>query len=144
MKPRKIILEFLRNAEARLEDAEDALTSGLYGYAFRLAQECVELALKACLKLVDVEYPRKHDVSPVLEKVADRFPEWFRKEVPRLSMFSQRLTSKRELSMYGLEDEDLGPESAISSREAEEAITMAKETLQLCKKLVKQYSRVKK
>ncbi|MCX8200758.1 MAG: hypothetical protein N3H84_01465 [Candidatus Caldarchaeum sp.] len=55
MKPRKISLEFLRNAEARLEDAEDALSSSLYGYAFRLAQEFDKPELKV-LRLVCMEY----------------------------------------------------------------------------------------
>jgi HEPN domain-containing protein len=35
----------------------------------------VELSLKAALKIVAVEYPKKHDVSDVLIQVRNRFPE---------------------------------------------------------------------
>jgi HEPN domain-containing protein len=54
----KIAKSYLRQAEARLEDAEDALLEGNYPYAVRLSQECVEPSLKAVLKAVGIEYPR--------------------------------------------------------------------------------------
>jgi len=72
----KIAKSYLRQAEARLEDAGDALSEGNYPYAVRLSQECVELSLKATLKAVGIDYPKVHDVSDVLEVVSERFPEW--------------------------------------------------------------------
>jgi len=73
----RIARSYLRQAEARLEDARDALSEGNYPYAVRLSQECVELSLKAALKAVGIDYPKVHDVSDVLEVVSERFPEWF-------------------------------------------------------------------
>jgi len=55
----KIAKSYLRQTEARLEDARDALSKGNYPYAVRLSQECVELSLKAALKAVGIDYPNK-------------------------------------------------------------------------------------
>ncbi|MBC7129899.1 HEPN domain-containing protein [Candidatus Bathyarchaeota archaeon] len=38
----RIARSYLRQAEARLEDAKDALLEGNYPYAVRLSQECVD------------------------------------------------------------------------------------------------------
>jgi len=70
----KIAKSYLRQTEARLEDARDALSKGNYPYAVRLSQECVELSLKAALKAVGIDYPKVHDVSDVLEVAARDFP----------------------------------------------------------------------
>ncbi|MHC1628516.1 MAG: HEPN domain-containing protein [Candidatus Nezhaarchaeales archaeon] len=61
-----------------MKDAKEALNDGLY--ALRLSQEAVELSLKASLRLVAIEYPKKHDVSNVLIEVKERYPEWFKSE----------------------------------------------------------------
>ena len=54
---------YLRQAESRLEDAEDAFDDRNYPYCLRLSQECVELSLKASLRLVGIEYPKIHGVQ---------------------------------------------------------------------------------
>ena len=54
---------YLRQASFRLRYAGDALRAGNHPYALRLSQECVELSLKAALRLVGIEYPKVHDVS---------------------------------------------------------------------------------
>lgn len=61
----KIAKSYLHQAEARLNDAKDALLEANYPYAVRLSQECVELSLKASLKIVGIEYPKVHDVSDI-------------------------------------------------------------------------------
>ncbi|MEM4807540.1 MAG: HEPN domain-containing protein, partial [Nitrososphaerota archaeon] len=77
----KIAKSYLRQAEARLKDAKDALAEGNYPYAVRLSQECVELSLKAVLKAVGIDYPKVHDVSDILLDIKERFPEWFKAEI---------------------------------------------------------------
>jgi HEPN domain-containing protein len=104
MKILEIARSYLKQAEARLKDAEEALEEGLYPYALRLSQECVELSLKASLKLVAIEYPKKHDVSDILISVKNRFPEWFQNEISFLANTSKTLSKKREISMYGNEE----------------------------------------
>jgi hypothetical protein len=53
------------------------------------------------LKLVGIEYPKKHDVSDVLSAMIDRFPDWFRDQVPKMAESNKILTKKRESALYG-------------------------------------------
>lgn len=135
----RIATAYLRQAQSRLEDAEEALNDENYPYCLRLSQECIELSLKASLKLVGIEYPKIHDVSDVLLKVRERFPKWFRKELDEIAEASKTLTSKREIAFYGSEEEHLTPEEVIGREEAENAISKARKTYQLCKKLLSSY-----
>jgi len=130
---------YLRQAEARLKDAEEALAEGLNAYALRLSQECVEMSLKAALKLVGIEYPKKHDVSDVLVEVRGRFPKWFQDELSFLADASRKLAKKREVSMYGDEESFLSPDELISFEEAQRAVEWAKKAHELCKQLLSAY-----
>ncbi|MEM1605008.1 MAG: HEPN domain-containing protein [Fervidicoccaceae archaeon] len=87
---------YLRQASERIRHAREALEHGNYPYVIRQCQEAVELLLKASLRLVGVEPPKWHDVGPVLKKEMERFPEWFRKEIPMLSRISRRLRRESE------------------------------------------------
>lgn len=136
----KVARSYLRQAEARLEDAKEALPRTNYPYAVRLSQECVELSLKAVLKAVGIEYPKIHDVSDVLAEVKERFPEWFKDEIDYLCESSRILFKKREPSLYGGEEAFLSPEEVISRNDAEDAITRAEKTYRLCEKLLLELS----
>ncbi|MCS7116734.1 MAG: HEPN domain-containing protein [Nitrososphaerota archaeon] len=135
MKLFKIANSYLRQAEARLNDAKDALLEGNYPYAVRLSQECVELSLKATLKIVGIEYPKVHDVSDILLEVKERFPEWFKVELDFLCYSSKVLAKKRELSFYGGEEALLSPDEVIDKKDAEDAVSRAERTYRLCKRL---------
>jgi HEPN domain-containing protein len=137
----KVALAYLRQAKARLEDAEDAVEEKNYPYAVRLGQECVELCLKAVLKAVGIEYPKVHDVSDVLVDVKNRFPAWFREEIDYMSESSKILVKKREPSLYGAEEALLSPYEVISGTDADDAVKRAGRTFQLCNKLIKQLER---
>lgn len=128
----------MRQAEARLKDAEEAYPEENYPYTVRLSQECVELCLKAILKAVGIEYPKVHDVSDVLLDVKRRFPEWFQAETGFLSESSKILVKKREPSLYGGEEELLSPEDIIGKKDAEDAIKRARKTFESCKRLLKE------
>jgi HEPN domain-containing protein len=137
----KIAEAYLRQAKSRLKDAEEALKDGNNPYCLRLSQECVELSLKASLKLVGIEYPKIHDVSDVLINVKERFPEWFKKEIDKFCEISRILTSKREIAFYGSEEEYLSPEDVIGEKEAKEALDNAMEVYKICKKLLSMYKK---
>mgnify|MGYP000271122584 CR=1 FL=1 len=139
MKLVKIASSYLRQAYSRLRDAEEALEEGNYPYALRLSQECVELSLKASLKLVGIEYPKVHDVSDVLLDYRGRFPEWFEAEVEFMAEVSSSLAAKRELAFYGGEEALLAPEELISREEAERAVEGARKVYALCSKLLSAY-----
>ena len=79
-----MVKSYLRQAEDRLETATKALEKGNYPYAVRQSQECVELALKATLRIVGIEPPKWHDVSPIIKREANRFPEWYRQKKANL------------------------------------------------------------
>jgi HEPN domain-containing protein len=96
----------------------------------------VELSLKAALKIVAVEYPKKHDVSDVLIQVRNRFPEWFQREIDFMANTSRTLAKKRSISMYGDETFALSPEELVSGEEARIAVENAKKTYSLCRKLL--------
>lgn len=132
---------YMRQALSRLEDAEDALREGNYPYALRLSQECVELSLKASLKLVGIEYPKVHDVSDVLIENRDRFPEWFKERIEFMAETSFNLAAKRELAFYGGEEDFLTPDDVISREEAEVAVRGAREIYGICRRLLEAYTR---
>ncbi len=137
----KMASSYLRQALCRLRDAEEALEEGNSPYALRLSQECVELSLKAALKLVGIEYPKVHDVSDVLLDYRDRFPDWFRAEVEYMADVSSSLAAKRELALYGSEDALLPPDEVVSRGEAERAVRGARKVYSLCAKLLSLYLR---
>jgi len=135
----RLASSYMRQALSRLEDAEDSLREGNYPYALRLSQECVELSLKASLRLVGIEYPKVHDVSDVLIENRNRFPEWFEERVEFMAETSFNLAAKRELAFYGEEEDFLTPNDVISEEEAERAVRRAKEVYELCRRLLEVY-----
>ncbi|MEM3448272.1 MAG: HEPN domain-containing protein, partial [Nitrososphaerota archaeon] len=92
----------------------------------------------AALRLLGIEYPKKHDVGPVLIKFRDRFPQWF--PVDRLAKISRKLAEKREPAMYGDELSMTPADLLFDKSEAEESLEMAKETYNTVKKLFSEYA----
>ena len=127
---------YLTQAEARLDDARDALADGNHAYALRLSQECVELCVKAALRFVGVEYPKQHEVSGLLVELKVRFPDWFAAEVPFIREASVSLFKKRELAFYGGEDTALPPDKVIDEKDGRKAVESAERAFSACKKLV--------
>lgn len=70
--------------------------------------------------MIGVEYPKKHDVSIVLEEVSGRFPSWFRDVVAQMARISSKLAGKRSLAMYG--DELFGEGNATGATEEAELV----------------------
>ena len=136
----EVAASYLRQAEPRLKDAKDAMEEGRLPYALRLSQECLELSLKASLKLVGIEYPKKHDVSEVLLRVGTRFPDWFASAVPALAEASLALAERRAISMYGDEERGLSPEAIISREEVAEAWQWARKAFKAGRRLLEETS----
>ncbi|GBC70639.1 hypothetical protein HRbin02_00407 [Candidatus Calditenuaceae archaeon HR02] len=127
----------LNQSTRRLETAERELRGGSLAYSIRSSQESVELGLKAALRLLGIEYPKKHDVGPVLIKFKDRFPKWF--PVDSLALISRKLSEKREPAMYGDEISMTPADLLFSRAEAEEAFKMAREAYEFVKKLFQEF-----
>jgi len=130
--------DYLRRAEARLSSARYALSQGYYPEVVRYSQECVELSLKACLRLVGVEYPKVHDVGDILRAESMRFPSWFREEIDRLAEVSRDLAEKRAPSLYGVEVAGKSPEDLFNKDDAVKALEDAEVVHMLAKRLLEQ------
>jgi HEPN domain-containing protein len=130
----------VRQAEDRLTTARIALERGNYPYAVRQAQECVELSLKACLRLVGIEPPKWHDVGPIIRKERENFPEWFKEHVERIVSISRSLRKERELAMYGDEESKIPPEELYTRFDAEKAIEDAGFVLEIARRLLREFA----
>ncbi len=126
---------YIKQALERLKHAKEAFRTGNYPYVVRQCQEAVELSLKASLRLVGIESPRWHDVGPILKREAEKFPEWFRKEIPRLARISRKLRREREPSMYGDEESGIPPEELYDVNDASEALRWAHFTIRYVRRL---------
>jgi HEPN domain-containing protein len=130
----------VRQAEDRLTTARIALERGNYPYAVRQAQECVELSLKACLRLVGIEPPKWHDVGPIIRRERENFPEWFKEHVERIVSVSRSLRKERELAMYGDEESKISPEELYTRFDAEKAIEDAGFVLEIARRLLREFA----
>ena len=131
---------YVRQAEDRLTTARIARERGNYPYAVRQAQECVELSLKACLRLVGIEPPKWHDVGPIIRRERENFPEWFKEHVERIVSISRSLRKERELAMYGDEESKIPPEELYTRFDAEKAIEDAGFVLEIARRLLREFA----
>jgi len=130
----------VRQAEDRLTTARIALERGNYPYAVRQAQECVELSLKACLRLVGIEPPKWHDVGPIIRRERENFPEWFKEHVERIVSISRSLGKERELAMDGDEESKIPPEELYTRFDAEKAIEGAGFVLEIARMSLREFA----
>jgi len=129
---------YVAEAERRIRVAELMLGEGAYAYCIKQSQEAVELLLKATLRAVGVEPPKWRDAGPVLLRFSERFPEWFRSEIPVLASISRWLSREREPSMYGDEETGLPPSMLYTEPYAAKAVEAAKSVYSLVKRLVEE------
>jgi len=138
MKTTHMASSMLQQAELRLKAAAMGVRWKGYAYTVRSSQECVELSLKAALRLVAVEYPKKHDVSRVLLLAKKRFPKWFK--VEDFARTSRALAEMREPAMYGDELRFVPSTELFTKEHAVKALGEAKEVYKACSKLLKESS----
>lgn len=123
---KKLAADYLRRARSRLTDAEAAYSRGDYPEVVRYCHEPVEISLKACLRVVGIEYPKTHHVGDVLKLHVDRFPEWFQRMVDDFDRISAELALKRAPSMYGIEAAGKTPSELFDEAEASASLRDAK------------------
>ncbi len=126
-----------RQAEARFKHLSLAMKEGNYAYTIRLAQECVELSLKALLLSAGVEPPKWHDVGKILRDHASRFPTLTEEQVKELAHISARLRADRERSMYGDEETGIPADQLYTDYDATVAAVWAEKVQNLCRALLK-------
>jgi len=126
-----------RQATSRHRTMNEALQSEDYPYVVRVAQECVELCLKALLIFVGLDPPKWHDVGGVLQAHSSRFPSIDKKFIDEMAFISRNLRGDRERSMYGDDVLRLPPDRLYSRYDAETAKTWAEKVFSTCSQFFK-------
>jgi len=122
--------DYLTRANGRLKAVDTLLAEGMWADVVRECQEVVELALKGLLRHHDVEVPRVHDVSEVLEENSTLFPQPVRDALEELMETSRDLRRDRELAFYG--SEDITPHSFYKEKHARSARRRAGRVVSVC------------
>ena len=125
---------YLRDSEYSLQEAKNALREGLFHKAVRRAQESVELAIKAVLRLMGLDYPKNHEVSGLLEAALKRMnpPQEIQSALPAIKRISLKMALERGPAFYGDEAALKPPQQLYRKRDAEEGVRNAEYTLKIC------------
>ncbi len=123
--------DYLFRANGRLKAVDTLLGERMWADVVRECQEIVELALKGLLRHHDIEVPRVHDVSEVLEENINRFPRVVREALEELMEASWELRRDRELAFYG--SEDVTPHSFYKEKHARVARQRAGRVVSVCR-----------
>jgi len=121
--------DYLRRAGMRTHAIVTLIAIGDFPDAVREAQESVELAVKALLKLKGLGYPRAHDVARLLRDGAIAGPLLTGDEIAEVERTSKALRRDRELSFYG--DEDVVPLEYYERSDAEAALAGLRRVVEL-------------
>jgi HEPN domain-containing protein len=131
MKNLDLARDYLLRAGGRLKAVDTLLAERMWADVVRECQEVVELALKGLLRCHDIEVPRVHDVSEVLEENSARFPRVVQDALEELTEISQELRRDRELAFYG--SEDITPHSFYKEKHARIARERAGRVVSVCR-----------
>lgn len=113
----------MNEASGILSELEKVFEQQSWNRVVRRSQEVVELALKSLFKLMNVEYPKIHDVAPVLEKILlEKKISVDLKTLQEVKLVSKSLTEKRAPAFYA--------EVLYDKEEAEKAMQGAKKVFE--------------
>jgi HEPN domain-containing protein len=124
--------DYIYRANRCLREAEIAISESDFAGAIRRSQEALELAVKAVLRSMAIEYPREHDVGEALHVIEDRLPAYLKTEVPKLKELLTELSRVRGLAFYGYEMEGIPPSKAFSNEYANRIFSEVKRLVQAC------------
>jgi HEPN domain-containing protein len=134
MRSKDMALDYMERALRCLEEAELAFSKNDYAGTVRRSQEALELASKAILRISGIEYPREHDVSPVLEAERDRLPNPIIENLEAIIKLSSELASLRGPAMYGYEREGIPAREAFKKDYSLEVLTEVKKLVEIMRK----------
>jgi len=92
----------------------------------------LELAVKAVLRRLAIEYPREHDVSEAIETAAERLPDHIRARIEEIKTMLMELARVRGPALYGYEVEGIPASQAFSAEYAAETFAKTKPLVELC------------
>lgn len=137
MRNTKMASDHIFRAQRCLKEAELALSEKDYAGVVRRSQEALELAIKAVLRYLTIEYPREHDVSGVLVQAGDRLPKYLRERLQDIVELSAELARVRGPALYGYEMEGIPARESFGSDYAENIYHGVKEIVNLCSEFLK-------
>lgn len=141
MNTRDMARNYLEDAGVYLSQAREGFEGKNYHICIRRCQECVELSLKALLRLFSIEYPKEHDVSDVFIKERHIFPDEI--DIDSLARISKDLARKRGPAIYGYERELKPPSLIFSKGDAKKALDDAEYTLKSCERILRKFNYMK-
>jgi HEPN domain-containing protein len=104
---------YISRAKICCWEAEQAIARKDAPGTIRRSQEALELAAKACLRFLGIEYPKEHDVGDALEGIREKLPEGL-----------------------GMKREGIPPERAFSMEFASQVFSKVSELVRLCEEFV--------
>lgn len=114
-----------------------ALSEKNYSMCVRRSQESLEMAIKALLRSMAIEYPKGHDVGDSLIYIEKKLPDYLRSEVPFLRSLLTELSRVRGPAFYGYEREGIPASEAFSKEYADDKFQSVSKIVSLCEKYLK-------
>lgn len=130
-------LDYASRAEWCLGEAQLAFEKANYPICIRRSQEALELAVKAVLRYLGVEYPREHDVGEALPAIEERLPVRLRKMTPSLQRLLTELAGLRGPAFYGYEREGIPATRAFGKERTSVILNEVKVMVKTCVEFVK-------
>jgi len=92
----------------------------------------LELATKAMLRRLAIEYPREHDIGEAVEAVAERLPDLVRARIPDIKALLSELARVRGPAVYGYETEGIPASEAFTKQYAADILEKTRDLVELC------------
>lgn len=128
--------DYIDRAKRYAIEAERAFLDNDFPTTVRRSQEALELAIKAMLRYLAIEYPKEHDVGDVLFEVLEKIPDFLKNRIPRMRELLSELARVRGPAMYGYEREGIPASRAFGKEYAKETLREVKELVELCSRFI--------
>jgi len=124
--------DYAVRAEWCLDEAERAFAAANYPITVRRSQEALEMASKAVLRKLAVEYPHEHDVGDALDRVSTKLPEYVAGKLDQLKALLTELARVRGPALYGYEQEAVTASQAFNLDYATKILNQVKLLVKSC------------
>jgi HEPN domain-containing protein len=124
--------DYAERANWSLREAEEAIGGGNAAVCIRRTQEALELAAKAVLRKLGVEYPREHDVGEAVDVARERLPDELKLRVDEIKRLLTELAELRGPAFYGYEAKGIPASEAFTQEYATETLSRTGSIVRLC------------
>lgn len=124
--------DYAERAKRFLVESKTAFKAEDYPTCVRRLQEALEMASKAALRKLAVEYPREHDVSEAMDAAWERFPDYIREKIEDIKRMLVKLAADRGPAVYGYEIQGIPASEIFTRKYAQESLTATGPLVELC------------